>query len=109
MTELKCTVQNCAYNENMLCSRSDIQVEGAKAKTPNETSCGSFAPKGYGATNLNGSKNACPETKVRCKVKDCTYHRDDLCRADSICVDGHQASSSGDTKCSTFKNKTRCC
>ena len=109
MTELKCTVQNCAYNENMLCSRSDIQVEGAKAKTPNETSCGSFAPKGYGATNLNGSNNACPETKVRCEVKDCTYHRDDLCRADSICVDGHQASSSSDTKCSTFKNKTRCC
>ena len=108
MTELKCTVQNCAYNENMLCSRSDIKVEGVHAKTVNETSCGSFAPKGYGATNLNSCKNPVPETKVRCEVKECTYHRDDLCHADCICVDGRQAAASGDTKCSTFKHKTGC-
>lgn len=108
MTELKCTVQNCAYNENMLCSRQDIKVEGAHAKSPNETSCGSFAPKGYGATNLVGGKHVCSETKVRCEVKDCAYHRNDQCHADSICVDGHQAASSGDTKCSTFKNKSCC-
>lgn len=109
MTELKCTVQNCAYNENMLCSRNDIKVEGVNAKTVNETCCGSFAPQGYGATNLMGGKHVAPETKVRCEVKDCTYHRDDMCHADSICVDGAHASTSGDTKCSTFKKKSHCC
>ena len=106
MTELKCTVQNCAYNENMLCARNDIKVEGCNAKTVNETCCGSFAPKGYGATNLNSCRNASPETKVRCEVKECAYHRNDLCHADSICVDGAHAAASGDTKCATFKCKT---
>ena len=42
MTKLDCNVVNCSYNESNCCRREDIQVEGMQAKTPSETSCGSF-------------------------------------------------------------------
>ena len=42
MTRLKCSVKNCMYNEEQLCSKSDIMVGGQDASKPNETRCDSF-------------------------------------------------------------------
>ena len=42
MTILKCSATTCAYNEDMLCSRGEINVMGDSAKSSEETSCGSF-------------------------------------------------------------------
>ena len=45
MTILKCSATTCAYNEDMLCSRGEINVMGDSAKSSEETSCGSFREK----------------------------------------------------------------
>ena len=42
MTILKCSATTCAYNENNLCSRGEIDVMGESARNADETSCGSF-------------------------------------------------------------------
>lgn len=57
MTILKCSATTCAYNEDMLCSRGEINVMGDSAKSSEETSCGSFREKSQGA--MNSAKNGC--------------------------------------------------
>ena len=57
MTILKCSATTCAYNEDMLCSRGEINVMGDSAKSSEETSCGSFREKSQGA--MNSAKNSC--------------------------------------------------
>ncbi len=43
---LKCTVENCTYHNNNLCTLENIQVSGASAEYYTHTSCGSFKLKG---------------------------------------------------------------
>ena len=40
MTQLNCSVRNCNYNEDALCCRDQIKVEGSSATASNETCCG---------------------------------------------------------------------
>ncbi|MBQ4049007.1 MAG: DUF1540 domain-containing protein [Clostridia bacterium] len=44
-------------------------------------------------------------TKLGCKVSTCAYHCRDLCSRNSILVDGHRASQSKQTHCSSFAPK----
>lgn len=39
---LVCKVNNCAYNENTLCTLSSINVSGSDVKIYSETNCASF-------------------------------------------------------------------
>ena len=39
---LKCTVDNCALNNNHLCTLDNIQVSGEKAEYHTQTKCDSF-------------------------------------------------------------------
>ena len=48
MTQLNCSVRNCNYNEDALCCRDQIKVEGSSATASNETCCGSFAESEQG-------------------------------------------------------------
>ncbi len=63
MTKLDCNVVNCSYNADNCCKRGDIHVEGIQAKTPSETCCGSFAPKGCGCGS-NSTQEAKKDTNV---------------------------------------------
>ena len=45
MTILKCSATTCAYNEDMLCSRGEIDMMGESAHSAEETCCGSFREK----------------------------------------------------------------
>ena len=57
MTILKCSATTCAYNEDMLCSRGEINVMGDSAKSSEETSCGSFREKSQGAADPQQERN----------------------------------------------------
>ena len=70
MTILKCSATTCAYNEDMLCSRGEINVMGDSAKSSEETSCGSFREKSQGA--MNSAKTAVDVRPSRLTAKPTT-------------------------------------
>ena len=51
MTILKCSATTCAYNEDMLCSRGEIDMMGESAHSAEETCCGSFREKSQDTMN----------------------------------------------------------
>ena len=103
MTKLDCNVVNCSYNADNCCKRTDIQVEGVKATTPSETSCGSFAPRGCGChdCHIEGPKK---ETKVSCEAAECRFNREQECSAEHIGIAGGHADSSRETECGSFSS-----
>jgi hypothetical protein len=105
MTKLDCNVVNCSYNEDSCCKRTDIQIDGSKAKSPSETSCRSFAPKGCNCSNSAGSGKAEKNTAVSCTACDCKYNQKNSCSASHIGIAGGHADSSRETECQSFS----CC
>jgi hypothetical protein len=100
MTKLDCNVVNCSYNEDNCCKRTDIRVEGSLAKTPSETSCGSFAPRGCGCANSAGTAEK--NTQVACDACECKFNRSRECSASHIGIAGGHADSSRETECGSF-------
>ena len=45
MTQLDCTVTNCLYNRDCLCSKEDITIGGKNATRAGDTCCESFREK----------------------------------------------------------------
>ena len=64
MTILKCSATTCAYNEDMLCSRGEINVMGDSAKSSEETSCGSFRTVPKTAVDVRPSRLTAKPTTV---------------------------------------------
>ena len=42
MTNLGCCVENCVHNEDNMCCRGNIKVDGHRAHDAGETCCASF-------------------------------------------------------------------
>ena len=91
MTILKCSATTCAYNEDMLCSRGEINVMGDSAKSSEETSCGSFREKSQGAMNSAKNGCGCETIQIDCKAHNCTYNENCKCTAAAIDVAGSGA------------------
>ena len=102
MTKLDCNVVNCSYNEDNCCKRMDIQVEGMKAKTSSETSCGSFAPRGCGCASAEVTEPK-KETEVACEACECRFNREKKCSASHIGIAGGHADTSRETECGSFE------
>ena len=67
MTNLGCCVENCVHNEDNMCCRGNIKVDGHKAHDAGETCCASFQDCGcHGATNSTRRPNAKNRGCVRC-------------------------------------------
>ena len=103
MTILKCSATTCAYNEDMLCSRGEINVMGDSAKSSEETSCGSFRKKSQGAMNSAKNSCGCETIQIDCKAHNCTYNENCKCNAGKISVEGGGACTCKDTECATFQ------
>lgn len=105
MAILNCTVGNCHYNKNNLCSLDSIHVEGSEATVAAATACGSFKER----TNDSYSNMAgcCPSktASIDCGAVHCTYNKECKCHAGQIHVSGPNAHQSADTQCSTFEDK----
>ncbi len=103
MTDLKCSVTNCVYNESHLCSKEAIQVGGKTAKEQSCTCCESFCNCDNSYTN--SAKNSCaePQTKIGCEAVNCVYNENCYCHADHIDISGNGAGTSTQTECATFK------
>lgn len=101
MTQLKCSVKNCMYNDDQLCSKGDIMIGGQSATASNETRCESFKERTGSATNAVGS--ASKNIQVGCKAENCIYNEDCKCSAQEIGIAGSNACSCAETECASFE------
>lgn len=106
MSYLRCNVRSCSNNQNDLCIREDIRVDGAFADSKSDTCCNSFTQRGESYSNVVArNTRAEPETDIRCDVVNCSYNRDLKCSSASVDISGAGACSCGETQCSTFDCK----
>ncbi len=106
MSYLRCNARNCSNNQNDLCLREGIRVDGASADAKNETCCNSFTQRGENYSNVvSRNSRAQPETDIQCDVRTCSYNRDCACSAPSVDISGPTACSCRETQCSTFDCK----
>lgn len=105
MTKLECHVSNCASNCDDCCCRPDIQVDGARANSSEQTCCSSFQDKDRAFTNAIRHDVPNSALDVGCSACNCAFNEEGRCHADSVCVQGCGAEISGQTECSTFRCK----
>ncbi len=104
MPMLRCSATTCVYNEEQLCSKGDIKVNGSDAKYADETSCASFRERS-GDSAKNSCGCGCKTIDVDCKACECVHNANEKCAADSIDIAGVNACECQDTKCGTFSCK----
>lgn len=102
MPELKCTVQTCAHNSQMLCELDSITVGGENAKHARETCCDSFVERREGSMS-NVNQSASDRSDVDCKACECKYNENCKCEAGAISVEGSTAKQAESTECATFE------
>ncbi|MCI6675674.1 MAG: DUF1540 domain-containing protein [Clostridiales bacterium] len=104
MTNLKCSVTNCVYNDSHLCSKDAIRVGGEEATEQQYTCCESFCDCHHSSAK-NNANCAIPQTKIGCEAVNCIYNENRYCHANHIDITGNGAGKPEQTECSTFKMK----
>lgn len=106
MSYLQCSARRCVNNQNDLCVREAIRVDGAAAADRGDTSCRSFALQPESYENAAAQiYTAQPETDVVCEAMHCVFNQDCKCRAPSVDIGGPAAGKARDTQCCTFDSK----
>ena len=106
MSYLRCNARNCSNNQNDLCIREEIKVDGATADTKSDTCCNSFTQRGESYSNVTSrATSAEPETDIDCDVVNCSYNKDYKCADASVDISGSSACTCRETQCSTFDSK----
>lgn len=101
MTRLKCSVENCMYNQDKLCAKGDIMVGGQEAVKPNETCCESFRERTGSMTN--STAQASEEISVKCHATKCRFNENCMCSAEEIGIAGSNACTCSETECASFE------
>ena len=108
MNNLYCKVKECTNNNcDGLCQLGRIKVNGHEPNSSAGTYCASFAEKKGSASNANCYSNATEETKIECRVHNCTYNSNNLCSAPKVNMGCSSASPKimDETECETFKHR----
>ena len=106
MSYLRCNVRTCSNNQNDLCIREGIQVDGPTADNKDDTCCNSFTQRAENYSNVvSRHTSAEPETAIQCDAVNCSYNKEYKCMAPSVDISGSAASTSLETCCSTFDCK----
>ena len=106
MAELKCVAENCVYNKDCLCSKSDIMVGGKHADTIDDTCCESFMEKRQDRDSYsNSTSHPSKYISIDCEAVKCVYNQNYKCVASHVDIRGGQANESRETACATFKEK----
>ena len=106
MSYLRCNVRSCSNNQNELCIREGIKVDGPSADTKSDTCCNSFTQRAENYSNVVSRHTAAePETDIQCDAINCSFNKDFKCMAPSVYISGAHASMAKETQCSTFDCK----
>lgn len=95
MTDLKCSVYNCAHQKGGCCCKPNIMVKGQG----DTTECSSFAPKGV--ENSTGYSTPNDKLEISCSAVECIYNDEARCKADRVSIN----TMGGAASCSTFVKK----
>ncbi len=107
MTDLHCTVSNCANNQDSLCCRPDIMVSGPDSWSPKQTFCANFVDRQEGgeAQNSVDSESPNPTLDIHCEAVNCAYNQQLACNANHVDIrTTHVNGSQIKTECSTFQS-----
>ncbi|OYO63686.1 uncharacterized protein DUF1540 [Lachnotalea glycerini] len=102
MPLLDCNVVECQHNDSNLCSKSNICVGGEQACSSDCTCCDSFQEKRLDSYSSSTGEASRP-TSVTCEATNCAYNEKQLCAANQIGINGHNANAAEQTQCATFK------
>ncbi|MDO5291958.1 MAG: DUF1540 domain-containing protein [bacterium] len=103
MPDLVCSVENCAYNSEYLCSLNEIHVAGSHAEDAHSTCCGSFCDQKESFSNCEQCGYATKSTEIACEAENCAYNDNNRCNADSIDVAGCGSQTAIGTECASFR------
>ena len=102
MTQLDCTVTNCLYNRDCLCSKGDITIGGKNATRAGDTCCESFREKG--TNTMNSAAQASATVDIDCEATKCVHNENCKCAADHIGIGGgSSACQCQETECADFR------
>ena len=102
MTQLDCTVTNCLYNRDCLCSKGDITIGGKNATRAGDTCCESFREKG--TNTMNSAAQASATVDIDCEATKCVHNENCKCAADHIGIGGgRSACQSEETQWADFR------
>ena len=114
MTNISCTAKNCAYNRNLSCYKSKINVEGLFSRSKLGTFCETFkTPRerqlyetelgsDMQSENLESFET---KTEISCSANYCYFNKNNKCSADRIKVGNEDARFRSETECDSFKLK----
>lgn len=107
MTNLQCSVQSCASNQQGCCCQHAIKVQGKDAHCAASTCCQSFFKKGEGeVSNSTHYTQPNPALDVYCTAADCRYNDGARhCTAANIEITGGTPDLMHGTQCSTFEKR----
>ncbi len=108
MPQISCDAVKCVFNTHGGCSREYIEVDGnCNAHQCSATYCESFSDKISSVKN-SACTDGCPckNSDIECDVTSCVYNDHEVCTADNIHVGKSFSSTSGETECETFKERS---
>ena len=95
---LSCNVKSCSSNEFGCCCRPEINVTGEKANTSEETTCGSYFPRGANGTNSCEYTTPNYELDINCSARSCKYNSSSKCTSRNVQIEYNGSKS----LCKTF-------
>lgn len=104
MADLRCSVENCAYNADCCCSKGDILVGDERARREEDTYCESFSRK-RDCTCTSGLCHPSRTISIDCEAVKCVYNEDYKCKAEHVDIRGCGACDCKETACGTFKEQ----
>ncbi len=104
MTELRCEVNNCTYNDSNCCCKGDICVAGVHADEKGKTCCESFSNRKNDAFTSSIS-HASDVIGIDCEAIRCIYNSNYRCKAKKVDILGNGAKNSEGTACGTFTER----
>ena len=103
MSKLKCSVCNCINNEQNMCCRPIIKIDGNCAEKSCDTFCHSFNHRINSIQNsISGTPRGEEKTEIKCTAHNCSHNADEHCTAENVEVSGNGACRSVETECKTF-------
>lgn len=102
MSLLNCACTMCVNNQNNLCCRPNITVDGSMSKKSTETFCNNFSCKSEGVMTNTVYINPNKSLSINCTAENCKYNNSKKCVKDNVVIDNNEAMNKEQTYCHSF-------
>lgn len=101
--KIECSAKSCTHNIDQGCSLEKLLINGDRAETSLQTSCGNFLTSSKLFPDVEFGRDFTPAKNalIYCKADECAHNTFGNCTAHSIKVQGASKFNNG-TNCSSF-------